>query len=60
MSNGLIALKATGPREVTFNSISQLNHYGAFQRSWAERSNTRLELPQVDVNRTLAEHYRPC
>ena len=58
MWNGLIALKATGPREVTINSISQLNHEGEFQRAWADPSNTRFELPPVDVNRVLAEHYR--
>ena len=40
------------------NSISQLNHEGEFQRAWADPSNTRCELPPVDVNRVLAEHYR--
>ena len=35
-----------------------LNHEGEFQRAWADPSNTRLELPPVDVNRVLAEHYR--
>ena len=40
------------------NSISQLNHEGEFQRAWADPSNTRFELPPVDVNRVLAEHYR--
>ncbi len=40
------------------NSISQLNLEGEFQRAWADLSNTRFELPPVDVNRVLAEHYR--
>ncbi len=40
------------------NSISQLNHEGEFQRAWADPSNTPFELPPVDVNRVLAEHYR--
>ena len=40
------------------NWISQLNHEGEFQRAWADPSNTRFELPPVDVNRVLAEHYR--
>ena len=40
------------------NSISQLDHEGEFQRAWADPSNTRFELPPVDVNRVLAEHYR--
>ena len=35
-----------------------LNHEAEFQRAWADPSNTRLELPPVDVNRVLAEHYR--
>ena len=35
-----------------------LNHEGEFQRAWGDPSNTRLELPPVDVNRVLAEHYR--
>ena len=42
---------------MTINSISQLNHEGEFQRAWADPSNTRSELPPVDVNRVLAEHY---
>ncbi len=40
------------------NSISQLNHEDEFQRAWADASSTRFELPPVDVNRVLAEHYR--
>lgn len=40
------------------NSISQLNHEGEFERAWADPSNTRFELPPLDVNRVLAEHYR--
>ncbi len=40
------------------NSISQLNHEGEFQRAWDDPSNTRFEMPPVDVNRVLAEHYR--
>ncbi len=35
-----------------------LNHEGEFQRASANPSNTRPELPPVDVNRVLAEHYR--
>jgi len=35
-----------------------LNHEAEFERAWAESSNTRFELPPVDVNRVLAEHYR--
>ncbi len=40
------------------NSISPLNHEGEFQRAWDDTSNTRFEMPPVDVNRVLAEHYR--
>jgi hypothetical protein len=40
------------------NSISQLDHEGEFQRAWADPSNTRFELPPVDVNRVLDERYR--
>jgi hypothetical protein len=40
------------------NTISQLNQEGEFERAWADPSNTRFELPSVDVNRVLAEHYR--
>ena len=36
------------------NSISQLNHEGEFEGAWADPSNTRFELPSVDVNRVLA------
>ena len=44
--------------EVTMNSASQLNHEGEFERAWVDPRNTRFELPPVDVNRVLAEHYR--
>jgi len=40
------------------NSISQLNHEGEFERAWDDPSNTRFDLPPVDVNRVLSEHYR--
>jgi len=40
------------------NTISQHNHEGEFERAWADPSNTRFELPSVDVNRVLAENYR--
>jgi hypothetical protein len=40
------------------NSISQFNYEGEFQRAWADFSNTQFELPPVDVNQVLAEHYR--
>jgi len=40
------------------NTISQLNHGDEFERAWADPSNTRFELPSVDVNRALAENYR--
>jgi len=35
-----------------------LNHEAEFERVWSESSNTRFELPPVDVNRVLAERYR--
>ena len=35
-----------------------LNHEEEFERAWTDRGNTRIELPPVDVNRVLAEHYR--
>ncbi len=38
--------------------LLMFNHEGEFQRAWADPGNTRLELPPVDVNRVLAEHYR--
>ena len=40
------------------NSIDQLSHEDEFQRAWADPGNTRFELPPVDVNQVLAEHYR--
>ena len=40
------------------NSISKLDHEGEFQRAWIDPSNTRFELPPVDVNRVLDKHYR--
>ncbi len=43
--------------EVAMNPASQLNHEGEFERAWVDPRNTRFELPPVDVNRVLAEHY---
>ena len=40
------------------HSIIQFNHEDEFQRAWADPSNTRFELPPVDVNQVLVEHYR--
>ncbi len=34
------------------------NHEAEFERAWANTSSTTFELPPVDVNRVLAEHYR--
>jgi len=39
-------------------SISQPNYEDEFQRAWADASSTRFDLPPVDVNRVLSEHYR--
>jgi hypothetical protein len=38
--------------------ITSINHEGEFQRTWADPSNTRIELPPIDVNRVLTEHYQ--
>ena len=43
--------------EVAMNSASQLDRVGEFERAWVDPRNTRFELPPVDVNRVLAEHY---
>lgn len=40
------------------NSTNQLNHENEFDRAWVDSSNTRFELPPVDVNQVLAERYR--
>ncbi|MFP6757707.1 MAG: hypothetical protein VCC99_05740 [Alphaproteobacteria bacterium] len=33
------------------------DHDSEFQRAWADSGNTRFELPPVDVNQVLADHY---
>lgn len=33
------------------------NHESVFQNAWADPSNTRFELPPVNINEVLAEHY---
>ena len=43
--------------ELAMNSASQLDRVGEFERAWVDPRNTRFELPPVDVNRVLAEHY---
>lgn len=39
------------------NSINHLDHEDEFERAWADRRNTRYELPPVDVNQVLAKNY---
>lgn len=40
------------------NSINQLSNEDEFQRAWTDPSNTRFELPPVDVNQVLTDYYR--
>lgn len=43
---------------VMMNSITQLkNHEAKFEQAWADPRNTCCELPPIDVNQVLAEHY---
>ena len=37
---------------------TQLRHEEEFERAWADPSNTRIELPPVDINLVLARYYR--
>ena len=34
------------------------SHEAAFERTWTDPDNTRIELDPVDINRTLARYYR--
>lgn len=39
-------------------SVRAIDHEETFERAWADPSNTRIELPPVDVNQVLANRYR--
>lgn len=45
-------------RAETTDPVDRPDHGEAFERAWSDPSNTRFELPPVDVNRVLAERYR--
>ena len=38
--------------------MTQLNHEKEFERAWTDPSNTRVELPPVDINLALVRYYR--
>lgn len=38
-------------------SLSRLGHESVFRQAWVDPVNVRFELPPVDVNNVLAEHY---
>ena len=38
--------------------LTPLDHEAEFERAWTNLSNTRVELPPVDINLVLAERYR--
>ena len=35
----------------------RIDHVREFERAWNEPRHTRFEIPPIDVNRVLAEHY---
>ena len=38
--------------------MTQLNHEKEFERAWTDPSNSRAELPPVDINLALVRYYR--
>ena len=46
-----------GARGTAGEPFTRLDHEEEFERAWTEASNTRVELPPVDINRVLAEYY---
>ena len=47
-----------GPGGEATKRVTGLNHEEEFERAWVHPSNTRVELPPVDINLVLSEHYR--
>jgi len=47
-----------GSRGEAAKPVTQLNHEREFERAWTDRSNTRVELPPVDINLVLSKYYR--
>jgi hypothetical protein len=43
--------------EVAMSSPVALDHASLFEQAWSAPGNTAIELPAVDVNQALAEHY---
>jgi len=44
--------------EVTMTLPAALDHASLFEQAWSAPGNTAVELPPVDVNQALAEHYQ--
>ena len=44
-------------RRAAAKPVAPLLHEEEFERAWTDPSNTRIELPPVDINSVLAEHY---
>lgn len=38
-------------------NVEEINHEAAFEKAWANSSNTTFELPPVDINQVLSERY---
>ncbi|MDE0105715.1 MAG: hypothetical protein OXN89_25330 [Bryobacterales bacterium] len=47
----------TGSRGEATSPATALNHEEEFARAWTDPSNTRIELPPVDINSVLAKYY---
>lgn len=59
MTTELTRTERRSRREGTRGDPDQgLDHEEVFARAWADPSNTRIELPPVDINRVLRERYR--
>ena len=56
-NHGAKITRLNGSKDVEMQTLLPTNHESVFQNAWADPSNTRFELPPVNINEVLAEHY---
>ncbi|MEH6523767.1 hypothetical protein [Sulfitobacter sp.] len=56
-NHGAKSTRLNRSKDVEMQTLLPTNHESVFQNAWADPSNTRFELPPVNINEALAEHY---
>jgi hypothetical protein len=54
---GEMNTRLMGSKDEKPQGFFEHNHESVFQEAWADPSNTSIELPPININEVLAEHY---